>query len=75
MIVLFENTAIHYEVKGHCMCKEMLVIPVDTVMDKKRRIIRKNGGPRRRRGKRGCRPPPTVAGKRTEWLLGERPML
>jgi hypothetical protein len=34
------------------MCKEMPVIPVDGVVDKKR-IIRKNGGPRRRRGTRG----------------------
>jgi hypothetical protein len=31
------------------MCKEMLVIPVNRVVDPKR-IIRKNGGPRRRRG-------------------------
>jgi hypothetical protein len=31
------------------MCKEMQVIPVERVVDKKR-IIRKNGGPRRRRG-------------------------
>jgi hypothetical protein len=35
------------------MCKEMLVIPVDRVVDKKR-IIGKNGGPRRREGTRGC---------------------
>jgi hypothetical protein len=34
------------------MCKEMPVILVDRVVDKKR-IIRKNGGPRRRRGTRG----------------------
>jgi hypothetical protein len=34
------------------MCKEMPVIPVDKVVDKKR-IIRKNGGLRRRRGTRG----------------------
>jgi hypothetical protein len=34
------------------MCKEMPVIPVDRVVNKKR-IIRKNGGPRRRRGTRG----------------------
>jgi hypothetical protein len=34
------------------MCKEMLVIPVNRVVDPKR-IIRKNGGPRRRR--RGAR--------------------
>jgi hypothetical protein len=33
------------------MCKEMSVIPVDRVVDKKR-IIRKNGGPSRRRGSR-----------------------
>jgi hypothetical protein len=34
------------------MCKEMQVISVDRVVDKKR-IIGKNGGPKRRRGKRG----------------------
>jgi hypothetical protein len=34
------------------MCKEMPVTPVDRVVDKKR-IIGRNGGPRRRRGKRG----------------------
>jgi hypothetical protein len=34
------------------MSKEMLVIPVNKVVDAKR-IIRKNGGPRRRRGTRG----------------------
>jgi hypothetical protein len=34
------------------MCKEMLVIPVNTVVDT-RRIIGKNGGPRRRTGTRG----------------------
>jgi hypothetical protein len=37
------------------MCKEMLVIPVNKVVDPKR-IFRKNGGPRRRRGTRGHRP-------------------
>jgi hypothetical protein len=31
------------------MCKEMPVIPVNRVVDKKR-IIRKNGGARKRRG-------------------------
>jgi hypothetical protein len=36
----------------HCMGKEMPVIPVNKVVDKKG-IIRKNGGPRRRRGTRG----------------------
>jgi hypothetical protein len=35
------------------MCKEMPVIPVNKVVDKKR-VIRKNGGLRRRRGTRGC---------------------
>jgi hypothetical protein len=34
------------------MCKEMLVIPVKGMVDKKR-IICKNGGPRRRRVTRG----------------------
>jgi hypothetical protein len=34
------------------MCKEMPVIPVDRVENKKR-INGKNGGPRRRRGTRG----------------------
>jgi hypothetical protein len=34
------------------MCKEMPVIPVNKVMVKKR-IIGKNGGPRRRTGTRG----------------------
>jgi hypothetical protein len=35
------------------MCKEMPVIPVDRVVDTKR-ILGKNGGPRRRIGTRGC---------------------
>jgi hypothetical protein len=35
------------------MCKELPVILVNKVVDRKR-IIRKNGGPRRRRGTRGC---------------------
>jgi hypothetical protein len=34
------------------MCKELPVIPVNKVVDPKR-IIGKNGGPRRRRGTRG----------------------
>jgi hypothetical protein len=34
------------------MCKEMPVIPVNMGVDSKR-IIGKNGGPRRRRGTRG----------------------
>jgi hypothetical protein len=41
-----------WEVRGHCMCKEMPVIPVNKVVDPKR-IIGKNGGPRRGRGTRG----------------------
>jgi hypothetical protein len=39
-------------VRGHWMCKEMPVIPVNRVVDKKR-IIGKNEGQRRRRGTRG----------------------
>jgi hypothetical protein len=35
------------------MCKEMPVIPVNKVVDPKRIIGKKNGGPRRRRGTRG----------------------
>jgi hypothetical protein len=34
------------------MCKELPVIPVNRVVDKKR-IIRKNGGPRKRKGTKG----------------------
>jgi hypothetical protein len=52
---IFSTISLHifFEVGSHCtMCKEMQVIPVNWVMDKKR-IIGKNGGPRRRRGTRG----------------------
>jgi hypothetical protein len=38
------------------MCKEMPVIPVNKAVDRKR-IIGKNGGPRRRKGTRGADPP------------------
>jgi hypothetical protein len=38
--------------KSEEMCKEMPVIPVNKVVDKKRIII-KNGGQRRTRGTRG----------------------
>jgi hypothetical protein len=31
------------EVKGHCMCKEMPVIPVDRVVDKKRIVGKMEG--------------------------------
>jgi hypothetical protein len=41
------------------MCKELPVTPVNKVVDLKR-IIRKNGGPRRRRGTRGCWPPKKI---------------
>jgi hypothetical protein len=51
MIVLFEKTAMECEVRGQCMCKEMPVILVDRMVDKKR-IIGKNGG-WSRRGTRG----------------------
>jgi hypothetical protein len=39
-------------VRDHCMCKELPVISVNRAVDKKR-ISRKNGGLRRRRGTRG----------------------
>jgi hypothetical protein len=35
------------------MCKKMPVIPVNKVVDLKR-MIGKNGGPRRRKGTMGC---------------------
>jgi GTPase Era involved in 16S rRNA processing len=38
------------------MCKEMPTIPVDRVTDKKI-IMGKNGGPKKRRGTKGCPPP------------------
>jgi hypothetical protein len=41
------------------MCKEMLVIPVNKVVDPKR-IIGKNGGPRRRRVAQGVADPPPL---------------
>jgi hypothetical protein len=47
-----------WEVRGYCTCKEMPVIQVNKVVDKKR-IIGKNGGPRRRRVTRGRSPPPS----------------
>jgi hypothetical protein len=40
------------EAIAHCMCKDLPVIPVNKVVDQKR-IIGKNGRPRRRRGTRG----------------------
>jgi hypothetical protein len=42
------------------MCKEMPVILVNRVVDPKR-VSRKNGEPRRRRGTRGHCPPPSFA--------------
>jgi hypothetical protein len=52
-IVLFEKKLPYdCEVRGHRMCEEMPVIPVDRVVDNKR-IVGKNGGPRRMRGPRG----------------------
>jgi hypothetical protein len=49
---LWETLPCSWEVRGHCMCKEMPVILVNKVVVPKR-IIGKNGGPRRRRGTRG----------------------
>jgi hypothetical protein len=42
------------------MCKEMLVIPINRVVDLKI-IIGKNGWPRRSRGTRGLFIPPTIS--------------
>jgi hypothetical protein len=53
---LWKKLLCDWEVRGHCMYKEMPVIPVNKVVVPKR-IIRKNWGPRRRRGTRGCSPP------------------
>jgi hypothetical protein len=36
--LFFEKTAMHCEVIGQCMCKEMPVILVNRVVDKKRLI-------------------------------------
>jgi hypothetical protein len=46
---LWETLPCNWEVRGHCMCKEM---PVNKVTTPKR-IIGKNGGPMRRKGTRG----------------------
>jgi hypothetical protein len=56
------ETTMHWEVRGHCMCKEMLVIPVNRVVDPKG-LIGKNGGLRRRRGIRG----PLTPQKKFQW--------
>jgi hypothetical protein len=48
------------EVRGHCMCKEMLVIPVGQGGGQEKNN-RKNGGSRRgTRGRWGAPPPPTL---------------
>jgi hypothetical protein len=47
---LWETLPCNWEVRGHC--KELPVILVNKAVDPKR-IIGKNGGPRRRRGTRG----------------------
>jgi hypothetical protein len=53
-IVLFErNCHVTEKSRGHFMCKEMPAIQAIRVEDPKR-LIGKNGGPRRRRGTRGC---------------------
>jgi hypothetical protein len=49
---LFSALPCNCEIRGHYMCKEMPVIPVDRVVDKKGIII-KNGGPRRRTHTKG----------------------
>jgi hypothetical protein len=50
------------------MCKEILVIPVNKVVDKKR-IIRKGG--LRRRGTRGSCPPPKKVLSKTAKNIGK----
>jgi hypothetical protein len=50
------------------MCKEMPAIPVERVVDNKR-VIRTNGGPRRRRGTRGRWPPKRPIGKNSPNLV------
>jgi hypothetical protein len=47
------KTRIDCEVRGHCMCKKMPVIPVNRVVNKKI-LIGKKSGPSMRRGTRGC---------------------
>jgi hypothetical protein len=44
-------------VRGHCMCKEMLVIPVNRVVDNNR-LIGKNGGGGDAQGVATSLPPP-----------------
>jgi tetrahydromethanopterin S-methyltransferase subunit A len=51
-IILTRKLPWDCEVRGHCLCKEMSVIPVNRIEEEKR-IIGQNGGPRRRRGTRG----------------------
>jgi hypothetical protein len=53
-IVLFEKTAMQPKSQRPLYFKEMPVILVNRVVDKKR-LIGKNGGPRRRRGTKGRR--------------------
>jgi hypothetical protein len=50
--MLSKKTTVPLIVRGHCMCKEMPVIPNNRVVDTKR-ITGKIGGPRRQRGTRG----------------------
>jgi tetrahydromethanopterin S-methyltransferase subunit A len=38
---LLRKLPCNWEVRGHCMCKEMTAIPVNRVVDKKK-IIKKN---------------------------------
>jgi hypothetical protein len=53
---VWETLPCDWEVRGHCICKLMRVILINTVVDPKR-IIRKNGGPRRKEGTKGRWPP------------------
>jgi hypothetical protein len=62
----WETPACDWEVRGHCMCKEMPVILVNRVVDSKR-IIRKNGESRRRRDTRGRWPKKTGRHLQRPW--------
>jgi hypothetical protein len=42
-IVLFEKLPCDCEIRGHCMCKEMLAILVNRAVDKKRIIEKMEG--------------------------------
>jgi hypothetical protein len=50
----FRKLPCNYEVTGHCMCKEMLVMPVSRVADKKRIMGKMEGRRGREAQGQGC---------------------